>query len=125
MVAVVGLGSLHWRSSPTWFSIGLVGLETTLPGHGKGVSNDVLGHWSETSDGVLVEEVVQSATENLGFATPDSTPMLSGGGQLMMPKNSPVRCTILALVAVAYKRDQHKNTSRRHRCGAGQTPSEG
>ena len=125
MVAVVGLGSLHWRSSSTWFFVGLVGLETALPRHGKGVSDDVLGHWGETSDGVLVEEVVQSATENLGFATPDSTPMLSGGGQLMMPKNSPVRCTILALVAVAYKRDQHKNTSRRHRCGAGQTPSEG
>ena len=27
-----------------------------------------------------------------------------------MPKSSPVRCTILALVAVAYKREQHKNT---------------
>ena len=30
--------------------------------------------------------------------------------QLMMPKSSPVRCTIPALVAVAYKREQHKNT---------------
>ena len=30
--------------------------------------------------------------------------------QLMMPKSSPVRCTILALVVVAYKREQHKNT---------------
>ena len=29
---------------------------------------------------------------------------------LMMPKSSPVRCTIPALVAVAYKREQHKNT---------------
>ena len=29
---------------------------------------------------------------------------------MMMPKSSPVRCTILALVAVAYKREQHKNT---------------
>ena len=29
---------------------------------------------------------------------------------LMMPKSSPVRCTILAFVAVAYKREQHKNT---------------
>ena len=28
----------------------------------------------------------------------------------MMPKSSPVRCTIPALVAVAYKREQHKNT---------------
>ena len=27
-----------------------------------------------------------------------------------MPKSSPVRCTIPALVAVAYKREQHKNT---------------
>ena len=27
---------------------------------------------------------------------------------LMMPKSSPVRCTILALVAVAYKREQHR-----------------
>ena len=27
-----------------------------------------------------------------------------------MPKSSPVRCTILALVAIAYKREQHKNT---------------
>ena len=44
---------------------------------------------------------------------------------LMMPKSSPMRCTILALVAVAYKREQHKNTFRRHRCGAGQTPFEG
>ena len=119
MVAVVGLGSLHWRSSPTWFSVGLVGLETALPGHGKGVSDDVLGHLSETSGGVLVEEVVQSAMENSGFATPNSTPMLSRGGPVMILKNSPVRCTILALVAVAYKREQHKNTSRRHRCGAG------
>ena len=33
----------------------------------------------------------------------------------MMPKSSPVRYTILALVAVAYKREQHKNTFRRHR----------
>ena len=30
--------------------------------------------------------------------------------ELMMPKSSPVRCTILALVAVAYKREQHRNT---------------
>ena len=30
--------------------------------------------------------------------------------QLMMPKSSPVRCTILALVTIAYKREQHKNT---------------
>ena len=29
---------------------------------------------------------------------------------LMKPKSSPVRCTILALVAVAYKGEQHKNT---------------
>ena len=29
---------------------------------------------------------------------------------VMMPKSSPMRCTILALVAVAYKRKQHKNT---------------
>ena len=29
---------------------------------------------------------------------------------LMMLKSSPVRCTIPALVAVAYKREQHKNT---------------
>ena len=28
----------------------------------------------------------------------------------MMPKSSPVRCTIPTLVAVAYKREQHKNT---------------
>ena len=28
---------------------------------------------------------------------------------LMMPKSSPVRCTILALVAIAYKKEQHKN----------------
>ena len=27
-----------------------------------------------------------------------------------MPKSSPVRCTILVLVVVAYKREQHKNT---------------
>ena len=27
---------------------------------------------------------------------------------LMMPKSSPVRCTILAFVAVAYKREQHR-----------------
>ena len=32
------------------------------------------------------------------------------GFKLMMPKSSPVRCTILALVAVAYKREQHRNT---------------
>ena len=44
---------------------------------------------------------------------------------MMMPKNSPVRCTILAFLAVAYKREQHINTFRRHRCGADQTPSEG
>ena len=44
---------------------------------------------------------------------------------VMMPKSSPVRCTILALVAVACKREQHKNTFKGHRCGAGQTPSEG
>ena len=44
---------------------------------------------------------------------------------LMMSKSSPVRCTILALVAVAYKREQHRNTFKGHRCGAGQTPSEG
>ena len=25
-----------------------------------------------------------------------------------MPKSSPVRCTILALVAVAYKREKHR-----------------
>ena len=29
---------------------------------------------------------------------------------LMMPKSSPVRCTILALVAVTYKREQNENT---------------
>ena len=29
---------------------------------------------------------------------------------LMMPKSSPGRCTILALVAVTYKREQNKNT---------------
>ena len=29
---------------------------------------------------------------------------------MMMLKSSPVRCTIPALVAVAYKREQHKNT---------------
>ena len=28
----------------------------------------------------------------------------------MMPKSSPVRCTILALVAVTYKREQNENT---------------
>ena len=28
----------------------------------------------------------------------------------MMPKSSPVRCTIPVFVAVAYKREQHKNT---------------
>ena len=28
----------------------------------------------------------------------------------MMPKSSPVRCTILELVAVTYKREQNKNT---------------
>ena len=30
--------------------------------------------------------------------------------KVMMPKSSPVRCTILVLVAIAYKREQHKNT---------------
>ena len=30
--------------------------------------------------------------------------------QLMMPKSSPVRCTILVPVAVTYKREQNKNT---------------
>ena len=44
---------------------------------------------------------------------------------LMMPKSSPVRCTILALVAVACKREQHRNTFKEHRCGADQTPFEG
>ena len=28
----------------------------------------------------------------------------------MMPKNSPVRCTILTLAAVTFKREQNKNT---------------
>ena len=28
--------------------------------------------------------------------------------RVMMPKSSPVRCTIPALVAVAYKREQHQ-----------------
>ena len=31
---------------------------------------------------------------------------------MMMPKSSPVRCTILALVVVACKREQHKTPSR-------------
>ena len=44
---------------------------------------------------------------------------------LMMPESSPVRCTILALVTVTCKREQHRNTFKGHRCGAGQTPSEG
>ena len=38
----------------------------------------------------------------------------------MMPKSSPVRCTILALITVAYKREQHKNTFSE---GAGVEPA--
>ena len=35
-----------------------------------------------------------------------------------MPKRSPVTCTILALVAVTCKREQHRNTFKGHWCGA-------
>ena len=33
-------------------------------------------------------------------------------GMLMKPKNSPVRCTILTLAAVTFKREQNKNNLR-------------
>ena len=65
-----------------WFFVRLVGLVTALPGLGKGVPDDVPGHWRETYGRVLAEEVVQFAAANSGFATPGSTPMLSGGGSI-------------------------------------------
>ena len=70
-------------------------------------------------DGAGYEELYPSGykePDELSERTPSATSPSSTNEdmelaeQMMMPKSSPVRCTILALVAVAYKREQDKNT---------------